>query len=378
MNTRLFFNSESIDADDGYFLRLALSNSGYLDLLSAVPPAADVIGTISSIYAELQEPLKSICDLLLFGKTVRMEKLPETLVESMLKIRESGLIVLRENAVSLNNLYLQLVNGLLYFSELPHGRQTIYYGTDSYALACRLGTAPSRNNVLDYCAGPGIQGLLSASRGAHVTAVEVNPLASELSLCNARLNKLDTLFNVINKSIIESETDLKNLRFDFICANPPLLPFPFNLNYPFVGDGGTDGLSVIRQIMNYGIPHLSNNGKIVTLGLSGGSEVGPDIYCLAEQLQMKYQMKFILTILSRVEITPRSLWIQYMADTINMYSLGENTVSCNEVFESYQNEDISFVYSYTLSAINNKCYGRDFTVIECDNKSQPLTQWWIS
>lgn len=374
MNTRLFFNSESIDADDGYFLRLALSNSGYLDLLSAVPPAADVIGTISSIYAELQEPLKSICDLLLFGKTVRMEKLPETLVESMLKIRESGLIVLRENAVSLNNLYLQLVNGLLYFSELPHGRQTIYYGTDSYALACRLGTAPSRNNVLDYCAGPGIQGLLSASRGAHVTAVEVNPLASELSLCNARLNKLDNLFNVINKSIIESETDLKNLRFDFICANPPLLPIPFNLNYPFVGDGGTDGLSVIRQIMNYGIPHLSNNGKIVTLGLSGGSEVGPDIYCLAEQLQMK----FILTILSRVEITPRSLWIQYMADTINMYSLGENTVSCNEVFESYQNEDISFVYSYTLSAINNKCYGRDFTVIECDNKSQPLTQWWIS
>ena len=232
MNTRLFFNSESIDADDGYFLRLALSNSGYLDLLSAVPPAADVIGTISSIYAELQEPLKSICDLLLFGKTVRMEKLPETLVESMLKIRESGLIVLRENAVSLNNLYLQLVNGLLYFSELPHGRQTIYYGTDSYALACRLGTAPSRNNVLDYCAGPGIQGLLSASRGAHVTAVEVNPLASELSLCNARLNKLDNLFNVINKSIIESETDLKNLRFDFICANPPLLPIPVWLRQP--------------------------------------------------------------------------------------------------------------------------------------------------
>lgn len=68
MNTRLFFNSESIDIDDGYFLRLALSNSGYLDLLSAVPPAADVIGTISSIYEELQEPLKYICDLLLFGK----------------------------------------------------------------------------------------------------------------------------------------------------------------------------------------------------------------------------------------------------------------------------------------------------------------------
>ena len=98
---------------------------------------------------------------------------------------------------------------------------------------------------------------------------------------------------------------MKNLRFDFICANPPLLPIPFNLNYPFVGDGGTDGLSIFRQIMNYGIPHLSKNGKIVTLGLSGGSEVGPDIYCLAEQLQMKYQMKFILTILSRVEITPQ-------------------------------------------------------------------------
>ena len=130
MNTRLFFNSESIDIDDGYFLRLALSNSGYLDLLSAVPPAADVIGTISSIYEELQEPLKSICDLLLFGKTVCMEKLPEALVESILKIRESGLIALRGNAVSLNNLYLQLVDGLLYFSELPHGRQTLYYGTD--------------------------------------------------------------------------------------------------------------------------------------------------------------------------------------------------------------------------------------------------------
>ena len=76
--------------------------------------------------------------------------------------------------------------------------------------------------------------MLSASHGAHVTAVEVNPLASELSLCNARLNKLDNLFNVINKSIIESETDLKNLRFDFICANPPLLPIPFNLNYPLL------------------------------------------------------------------------------------------------------------------------------------------------
>ncbi len=37
-------------------------------------------------------------------------------------------------------------------------------------------------------------------------------------------------------------------RFDLICMNPPLLPIPSGLGYPFIGDGGPDGLAVTRRV----------------------------------------------------------------------------------------------------------------------------------
>jgi release factor glutamine methyltransferase len=115
-----------------------------------------------------------------------------------------------------------------------------------------------------------------------VTAVEVNPVAAALCAVNAEVNGLADRITVSCADLYAGATG----RYDLVTANPPLLPIPAGLPYPFVGDGGPDGFSVTWRILK-GLPdHLAGNGvaQIIGMTLSDGFVPAPlaDVAAWAE------------------------------------------------------------------------------------------------
>ena len=99
---------------------------------------------------------------------------------------------------------------------------------------------------LDLCSGPGLQALGASALAAAVDAVEVNPVAMALAELNVTMNRREAQISVHLGSLYRP---VQGLVYDNVIANPPFLPVPDSINYPFVGDGGPDGLRVVRKIL---------------------------------------------------------------------------------------------------------------------------------
>ncbi|ANP89311.1 methyltransferase [Rhizobium leguminosarum] len=194
------------------------------------------------------------------------------------------------NSWWLGGLVLMPVQGLWLLCHMNKPNPTLYFGDDSIGLALRLSATPGQT-VLDLCAGPGIQSLRSAQMGAWVTSVEVNPVAAALARLNAAANGLSDLIEVRVGNLYDV---LSNERFDRIVANPPLLPIPDDLPYPFVGHGGPDGLRITRRIIE-GLPERLNprgNARLIGTTLSDGYLplcLG-DLEQMAQRLHLNVQM----------------------------------------------------------------------------------------
>jgi hypothetical protein len=63
--------------------------------------------------------------------------------------------------------------------------------------------------------------------------------------------------------------------WDLITFNPPLLPVPDVIRYPFVGDGGGDGLHLTRQIVEDYLPRLTPGGSMDFIGFGLGRRGHP-------------------------------------------------------------------------------------------------------
>lgn len=74
-------------------------------------------------------------------------------------------------------------------------------------------------HLLELGCGSGIIALFAASKGAHVTATDINPVALDMLKKNAAQN--NSLVQIINSNLFDN---LKNLAFDSIVINPPYYP----------------------------------------------------------------------------------------------------------------------------------------------------------
>jgi methylase of polypeptide subunit release factors len=186
--------------------------------------------------------------------------------------------------VSIPRHSLYYYDGLLFFADSAKGGDpNVYFGDDSIGLFSRI--APlSSDAVLDLCSGSGFQALCSARLARRVHAVEINPKPRALLRVNALLNGLAEKVTAFGGSLY---TDLPESElYDLITANPPLVPFPDSIAYPFIGHGGMDGLAVTREII-MGLPtRLSYTGRaqVIALGFSDGLEllVRDELKALAE------------------------------------------------------------------------------------------------
>jgi hypothetical protein len=107
-----------------------------------------------------------------------------------------------------------------------------------------------------------------------VTAVELNPASIAVAALNVALNGLD---DRVTLRIGDLYGPVRGCAFDLICANPPLIPLPKDLPFPFVGHGGADGLAVTRRIVRDAPSHLNDRGSVQIIGTSLSDGLLPQV-----------------------------------------------------------------------------------------------------
>nr|WP_237180180.1 50S ribosomal protein L3 N(5)-glutamine methyltransferase [Rhodoplanes sp. Z2-YC6860] len=133
-----------------------------------------------------------------------------------------------------------------------------------------LPDAEAVGSVLDLCTGSGCLAILSAMRfrGAKVDAVELSKDAIEVARRNAAEHKLKKRLRVLRGDLFAPVADK---RYDLIISNPPYvddagmkgLPPECRHEPAMAFDGGTDGLDIVRRIIDEAGRHLTRNGGLL-------------------------------------------------------------------------------------------------------------------
>ncbi len=114
--------------------------------------------------------------------------------------------------------------------------------------------------LLEMGCGSGIICLISASKGAFVTGIDINPEAVTASRENAIRNHLNTSITVYHGDLFAPLTP--NLKFDFILFNPPFYTGIAVDQSELAWKGGKDH-SIIKQFIHLSRDYLNDNGKIL-------------------------------------------------------------------------------------------------------------------
>lgn len=223
--------------------------------------------------ADLEDPLRGLVDLFLLLRPVEPARAERILGEEIYQALLSEEI-LREtpSGVRTPGLILISFKGLTFFHEYTQ-RPGIYFGNDSIGLGVYQSPAYG-GRTLDLCSGTSIQAMISAQHSAESYAVEINPRAARIAAINLRMNALQDKVRLINASLEEYGRTTTET-FDLVTFNPPLLPVPDVLDYPFVGDGGGDGLDVTRLTLQLYLPHIAPGGGIEFIGCGLGRDRQP-------------------------------------------------------------------------------------------------------
>lgn len=131
---------------------------------------------------------------------------------------------------------------------------------DTYLLLEGL-NVPYRAKFLDMGSGTGIIGIYAALNGAsYVLSIDINPIASLLTYCNAHINEVSEIVDSINASLFMA---LRRKRtFDIIAFNPPYLPVEEEGLLERAWSGGISGRKVIDEFLRNIDEYLVENGKI--------------------------------------------------------------------------------------------------------------------
>ncbi len=325
--------------------------SGVTDLFDSLDPSEDQYQVIDRLEGRLDRDMTKLLRFLTLGEAISEEKLAKNMGKKLCaELFRLGLLTHYEDKLQLSGLSLHRYRGIWFFSDIPQPSPTLYFGKDSVALASRLYHGIG-HKALDLCAGPGIQTLVLASMGYTVDSIDINPFASKLCEINASCNSL-------SRKIITRTGDLfspldSGATFDIIVANPPLLPIPKGVPYPFVGDGGTDGLAVVRRIISGLHGRLTDQGQFLMVGMSCRDDFS--IFSAAEisNALSESSLAGLMTVISSYGVADTDPWINGVALTSKAHS-PQSTSNLQEIKEQlvkgYTQQGATAVCTYVLRA----------------------------
>ncbi len=195
----------------------------------------------------------------------------------------------------------------------------------------------------------------------HVKAVDLNSKAIEIAKQNVILNELEDNVEVLQSDLFEA---VKNESFDLIVSNPPFLPMlSASSEVYFFADGGSDGLRIIRRIVDEGEKYLTERGKIILIGGGFGDEKGPFFRRELNDItvQNKWHTSFVL-----ISQTEAKTELERLENALNGLSDAIKNAK-SELSE----EVISSYYPFIL--IIDKQYPSD--TVEINNCSQSLKDY---
>lgn len=278
-----------------------LARAGYGEYFACFNPLSPRLHSWTRMRGCVPESLAPLVHLFLFGEAVRAETLPRWLLGMMPMLTARGLLSqTAEGLVHTPDLVLLPVQGNWLFCQRPQMNPTLYFGDDSLALLMR--TLPrSGGKALDLCAGPGVQTMHAARFADQTVGVEINPVAADLARVNIALNRLDHKVDILCGSLF---SPLDGQEFDSITANPPLLPFPEDIPYPFVGHGGRDGLVITKKILA-GLPqHLTDRGHAQIVGTTLSDGILPTPVDELAELAAMHDLGLTMSVMSHHQLAP--------------------------------------------------------------------------
>lgn len=242
-----------------------LAHSGYGEFVGHFDPLSPDPQRWRLHASNAPAALQPLLDLFLLNREVQADRLPPELHTLLPTLIELGLVTSpREGTWSLGGLVLLTVFGNWLFCDPPQADANFYLGEDSIALLTRM-TPVAGGDALDLCAGPGLHALHAARFSGRVVAVERDAAAARLARINVNLNRLGDKVLVLQGDLYASIT---GQRFDTITANPPWLPYPPGLQPPAIGDGGHDGLKLVRRILAGLARVLKDGGAAQIVGMT--------------------------------------------------------------------------------------------------------------
>lgn len=253
---------------------------------------------------EIGGEVGELVDLLLLGRKIRFAHLRESTLshDELDRLCKLGVLARDDTCVWSPSLSLVSVLGNWLFVQRPQLNPTIYIGHDSFGLMNRI-RASRNDRALDLCAGPGAQGIQLARFAKSVTLVDVNFIASNVSLLNIALNDLADKVQVVSGDLygaLAAGTE----KFDVIVANPPLLPFPKDSFYPFVGHGGEDGLQITWRILSGLSNWLNASGHAQIIGTCLSDGIVATVADAIDEWARKNQYDVTMTIVGHAPFQP--------------------------------------------------------------------------
>lgn len=137
------------------------------------------------------------------------------------------------------------------------------------------------DDVLELCAGSGVNSIFAAEVAASVTAVEINPRALAFAAFNRELNQPKAPVELLRGSLFEPLAAERT--FDTILVNPPFELVPPGATHFLHSDGGEDGLDVIRDVLAEAPRRLRPGGRFEMITYSAGDEADPALAALMEE-----------------------------------------------------------------------------------------------
>jgi methylase of polypeptide subunit release factors len=140
-------------------------------------------------------------------------------------------------------------------------------------------------------------------------------------------------------------------KFDVISCNPPFMPVPKGVRYPRFGDGGGDGLDIVRRLMA-GLPEaLAPGGRCEVIAAVLGNRERPDLAPF-QKMAADSRLAIIVDCCTRDELEGETM--KRLVALSSMEGGAGNDVDPQEIEEAFRRHFASLgathLYCYVLHA----------------------------
>ncbi|BDR54654.1 hypothetical protein KIMH_07650 [Bombiscardovia apis] len=136
-------------------------------------------------------------------------------------------------------------------------------------------------------------------------------------------------------------------------------------------------MKVTQEILETGLPRLSENGSLSTIGMCTGDESGPAVADLLQIYKHDYDIQ--LCILNKHELSQDSEWILAIAQTITLHSGKRISDICEQLYEKFLTTGSSalFMYAVTLRPKLPNSQHSFTDIVDFSDSQFSANNWWI-